>query len=119
MGTSKLPTTCGSLEENLKKALTELLILHLLDQRDYFIGELTDTLNQQSNGVLKLVFPYSAIYRLMQDEYISESGKRVAPDGRKRQYFHISQQGREHYRCLKETYHYFIDGINTVLNTDT
>lgn len=30
-----------SLEENLKKAITELLILQLLSQREYYIGEIT------------------------------------------------------------------------------
>lgn len=114
----KPESPCISLEENLKKALTELLILHLLDHRDYFIGELTDTLNQQSHGVLKVVFPYSAVYRLLQDGYILDSDKRIAPDGRKRQYYRISQQGREHYRCLQDTYHHFINGVNTVLDTD-
>lgn len=107
-----------SLEDNLKKALTELLVLHLLSQRDYFIGELSETLKQKSNGVLKLVFPYSAIYRLQQIGYITDSDKRIAPDGRKRQFFSISQQGRIHYKELLKTYHRFISGVNTVLTED-
>lgn len=63
---------CFSLEENLKKALTELLILRLLSERAYYIGELTQTLHQRSAGALRIVFPYSAIYRLLQGEYIAE-----------------------------------------------
>lgn len=119
METKKSENPCGVLEENLKKALTELLILHLIGQRDYYIGELTETLNLQSKGVLKLVFPYSAVYRLLQDGYIAECDKRIAPDGRKRQYFRITQEGREYYRCLNGTYHQFINGINTILDTET
>ena len=118
MEAGKNMNTSPALEDNLKKALTELLILHLLNQRDYFIGELTETLNSQSNGVLKVVFPYSAVYRLLQDGHIVDCDKRIAPDGRKRQYYRISQQGREHYRCLENTYHSFIDGVNTVLHTE-
>ena len=41
MKTENSPANSVTLEENLKKALTELLILHLLSTREYFIGELT------------------------------------------------------------------------------
>ena len=105
----------ASLEDNLKKALTELLILHLLSQRDYFIGELSETLKHKSGGVLKLVFPYSAIYRLQQIGYITNGDKRIAHDGRKRQFFSISPQGQSYYKELLETYQRFISGVNTVL----
>lgn len=108
-----------SLEENLKKALTELLILHLLSGRDYYIGELTATLSDRSGGVLNIVFPYSAVYRLQQQEYITESGKRIAPDGRKRQFFQITQHGRKYYRQLMDVYLRFSDGINMILNDKT
>lgn len=50
------------LEENLKKALTELLILRLLLDRDYYIGELTEMLKVKSNGVLNIVFPHGHIF---------------------------------------------------------
>ena len=95
------------------------MILHLLSQRDYFIGELTETLKQKSNGVLKLVFPYSAIYRLQQLGYIADADKRIAADGRKRQFYSITQLGRTHYKNLLETYQYFISGVNTVLENDS
>ena len=82
-----------SLEENLKKALTELLILQLFSEREYYIGELTTTLNKRSGGRLTIVFPYGAIYRLEQSGYITVSGKKNAPDGRRRQYYIITKKG--------------------------
>ncbi len=116
MKTAKSQTNCVTLEENLKKALTELLILHLLNIREYFIGELSDTLLEHSGGVLKLSFPYSAIYRMQQEGYILDAEKRIASDGRRRQYYCITKLGREHYQELLGTYHYFIGGVNTILN---
>lgn len=108
-----------SLEDNLKKALTELLILHLLSERDYFIGELTTTLSDRSHGALNIVFPYGAIYRLQQSKYISESEKRTAPDGRRRQYFSITKAGSEYLNQLRSLYNRFIWGVDAVLTCGT
>ena len=116
MKTEKSSTYDVTLEENLKKALTELLILHLLNMREYFIGELTEVLKEQSGGVLKLAFPYSAVYRLQRERYILGSEKRIASDGRRRQYYCITQQGRDYYRQLLDSYYHFIGGVNTLLN---
>lgn len=116
MKTEKSNCSCTTLEDNLKKALTELLILHLLRHREYFIGELTETLEQRTKGVLKLVFPYSAMYRLLQDGYVLESEKRIAPDGRKRQYYQITATGQDYHQQLMEIYRRFIGSINTILD---
>ncbi len=103
------------LEENLKKALTELLMLQLLSRRQYYIGELTEELKQKSDGALSIVFPYSAIYRLQQSGCIQEIEKRIAPDGRRRQYFEITDIGRVYFAALRKSYGTFISGVNAVL----
>jgi PadR family transcriptional regulator PadR len=105
-----------SLEENLKKALTELLILHLLSSREYYIGELTATLSTNSGGILNIVFPYSAVYRLQQAGYIYESERRIAPDGRRRQFYKITEQGRSYYQQLLKIYRNFSSGIENILD---
>ena len=105
----------NTLEENLKKALTELLVLRLLSQRDYYIGELTADLKEKSHGALSIVFPYSAIYRLEQSGCIIETGKRIAPDGRRRQYIRITDTGRAYLARLLETYNEFAGGVAAVL----
>lgn len=104
-----------SLEENLKKALTEILLLHLLSKKDSYIGELTAAIQEKSHGALTIVFPYSAIYRLEQSGYLSESEKRTAPDGRRRQYYRITDKGRAYLKQLKETYARFSKGVAEIL----
>lgn len=104
-----------SLEENLKKALTEILVLHLLSKKDSYIGELTAAIQEKSHGALTIVFPYSAIYRLEQAGYLSESEKRTAPDGRRRQYYRITDKGRAYLKQLKETYARFSKGVAEIL----
>lgn len=115
MGDRSINAATSQFEENLKKAFTETLLLHLLSQREYYIGELTDTLKAKSTGTLTIVFPYSALYRLQQAEYISETKKRNAPDGRRRQYYAITDAGRQYLGQLLQTYKTFIGGVNAVL----
>lgn len=104
-----------TLEENLKKAMTEVLVLHLLSIKDCYIGELTALIRERSGGVLTIVFPYSAIYRLEQAGYLIESGKRNAPDGRRRQYLQITDAGRDYLGQLKTCYARFSQGVADIL----
>ena len=104
-----------SLEDNLKKALTEVLVLHLLSAKDCYIGELTAAIHDKSHGAMTIVFPYSAIYRLEQSGYLTESGKRNAPDGRRRQYYRITDTGRAYLGQLKEIYARFSNGVADIL----
>ena len=104
-----------SLEENLKKALTEVLILHLLSVRDCYIGELTAAIREKSHGALSIVFPYSAIYRLQQSGYLTEVEKRSAPDGRRRQYYRITDAGQSYLTQLIDIYTRFSQGVADIL----
>ena len=104
-----------ALEENLKKALTELLLLKLLSEKDCYIGELSAAIHDRSNGALTVVFPYSAIYRLQQAGYIMEKEKRSAPDGRRRQYFTVTREGKAYLDRLLRTYARFTNGITDIL----
>lgn len=106
-----------TLEENLKKALTEMLVLHLLSIKDCYIGELTAEISKKSNGTLNIVFPYSAIYRLQQSGYLTESEKRNAPDGRRRQYYQLTEAGRTYLEQLIAAYVRFSKGVAGILET--
>ncbi|MDY3014467.1 MAG: PadR family transcriptional regulator [Evtepia sp.] len=105
-----------SFEENLKKALTELLILFLFSEKEHYIGELSPLLEARSHGALSVVFPYAAIYRITRAGYLKESEKKTAPDGRLRQYYTITPEGRAHLSALLETYECFFLGINHILS---
>ena len=109
-------STMPPLEENLKKATTELLILHLLSQREYFIGELSATIHEKSGGSLTIVFPYAAIYRLQNAAYITEVPRRIAPDGRRRQYFKITPKGTAYLNQMREIYDTFTSGVAHIFN---
>lgn len=115
--TEKNPTI--SLEENLKKALTEMIVLFLLSQKDCYIGELSSQIEKDSNGVLSIVFPYSAIYRLQQSGSIVELEKRIAPDGRRRQYYRITNAGQDRLEQLLSGYKRFSLGVANLLEGES
>ncbi len=115
------PERSGSvqgLEENLKKAVSEMLVLFLLNEREMYIGEIPEELKRRSNGKFHIVFPYSVIYRMVKFEYIDELKKRVAPDGRKRQYYGITQKGREYLVQLTDTFGQFMQSIGLILQSE-
>ena len=111
----KMPRPATMLEDNLKKALTELMMLTLLAENDRYVGELSAVLREKSAGVLNVVFPYGAIYRLERSGYVCELGTRSAPDGRRRQYFGITEEGRAYLAQLLETYERFSASVALVL----
>ena len=49
--------TPAVVEENLKKALVEMLVLALLHQREYHAPELTQALSEYSGGAVNISFP--------------------------------------------------------------
>lgn len=106
----------SGLEKNLKKALTELLILFLFNEQEHYIGELSPLLEQRSHGTLSIVFPYAAIYRITKAGYLTETKKRNAPDGRLRQYYKITESGQTYLSELLSTYHIFFQGVNAILS---
>lgn len=103
------------MEDNLKKAVTEMLVLTLLRGEDMFAGQITEALEERSGGTLNIVFPYAVLYRLISFGYIVEAYKKIAPDGRRRQYYQITEAGRRHAAELTELYHRFSGGVERVL----
>ena len=78
----------SGLEETLKKALTDLLILAIFSNRDY---------------------------RMSKAGYVSESKKCTAPDGRLRQYYRITESGRDYLLQLVDVYNRFSMGVDNII----
>lgn len=114
MATPKSGSSLG-MEENLKKAVTEMLVLTLLSREDMHAPQITQALEEESGGALSIVFPYSVLYRLISNGYITEAYKKIAPDGRRRQYYQITQAGRNYQAQLEELYRRFSAGVVLLL----
>lgn len=108
----------NTFEENMKKAFTEMLVLYMLSKRDYYIGELSDAILQQSNNIIVINRPYAVILRLVEANppYIREIKRRESKGARIRQYYSITKQGREYLNELLNSYRNYIDGINCIFS---
>jgi len=104
------------IEENLKKALSELLVLALLHDREYYALELGRALSKYSGGVINLTFPYAILYRMIEQQYVQELPRRKAPDGRRRQYFGITDAGRKYFAEIWEVYRTFTSGVDRLIS---
>lgn len=103
------------MEDNLKKAVTEMLVLVQLEREDMYSTQITKNLETGSGGALSIVFPYATLYRLINGGYIIEAYKKIAPDGRRRQYFQITDQGRAYVTEMKRFYRQFSHGVSLLL----
>lgn len=103
------------MEDNLKKAVTEMVVLSLLNREDMYANQIMQMMEERSGGAVSIVFPYSALYRLIKAGYIWEAYKKNAPDGRRRQYYQITDKGKDHLEGLVEVYQRFTGGVDVLL----
>lgn len=104
----------AKMAENLKKALTEMLILSFLSKKNMTIYEILNILDKQSNGICRIQYPYGVIYRMSDRGYIEIAGKAVSDD-RRRIHYRITDIGREYLAKITEEYENFIVGINMIM----
>ncbi len=109
----------NTFEENMKKAFTELLVLYMLSEKDYYIGELSDAILQRSQETIVINRPYAVIMRLLEASppYVAEIKRRESAGSRIRQYYSITEQGRGYLAELLESYHKYIPAINAILTS--
>lgn len=105
------------ISNNLKKSTTELLILLFLIQKPMTIFDILHEIDIKSSSACKITYPYSAIYRLLENGYIAEYKKMTAADGRFRQFFAITKEGKEYCRILKNEYDNYTNGINRIFSS--
>ena len=104
----------GNLTENLKKGLTEFLVLSCLEKRPMSIYEILKFLDEKSGGNCKITFPYALIYRLTGYGFIADDGKRIS-DNRLRAFYRITDEGKVYLEQMRKEYDAFSSGMNALL----
>ena len=105
----------AKMSENLKKALTEMLILSFLSKKDMTIYEILTILDKESDGICRIQYPYGVIYRMSDRGFIEIAGKAVSDD-RRRIHYRITDLGREYLSRISEEYQNFITGMNMIMH---
>ena len=111
-------TQRSKIKSNFKKGSVEMLLLHLLKtEGDCYGYQLSQLINQRSNGVL--VIPegsmYPTLYKLIDNNYITDY-KKVVGKRMTRVYYHLEESGKERLNELVEDYKEVADAIQKIMS---
>ena len=116
------PTGAGGHPVNmntaLKKATSELIVLHLLREKPMYTYEMMSAVAQRSGGVIAFNTMYLSIYRLQDRGCIREQDKVVSEDNRTRVYFAITPEGEAYLDRLLEEYRRYTRALDRVLEPE-
>ena len=100
----------------LLNGITDMLILHLLKQKDCYGYEITQAISELSDRLLTISQNtiYTAIYKLENDRMISEYSVLVGRT-RTRVYYHITPMGEQYFSKLQANYSATIQGVQMIM----
>lgn len=104
-----------TIQENLKKGTSEMMILFLLQKEDMYGYQLTQELVKHSKGYYQLPEGslYPTLYRLIKKEAVTVHERIVGK--RLRKYYHLEEKGRRDLAHFKEEYTKLNLGIHNIL----
>lgn len=107
-----------TIQEAIKKASTEMLVLYFLRQKNMYTYELIGEIKKQSEGMFAYNTLYIAIYRLQEKGYIVETDKIVTSDNRTRVYFGITEGGQVYLQNSINVFHDTVGMLTDLLAKD-
>lgn len=105
------------IQESLIRGNIDIVVLHLLQERDMYGYEIIQQLNIRSDGEFTVKFGslYPVMYRMIERGILTEEtvlvGKR-----RIRKYYHLTDIGTEYLETIKSEYFRIASGMNKILN---
>lgn len=104
--------------ENLKRGTIEMVLLHLLSEREMYGYEILSEMRERSGGqfAIKDGSMYPILYRMI-DKGLIEDEQVLVGRRRTRVYYHITDYGKEYLENIKEEYKFVTNGINELLNS--
>ncbi len=107
----------NDIDENVRSGIVELLVLHLLCERDMYGYEIIKLIALRTNEtfIMKQASLYGPLYRMASRGLIS-SHKEMAGEKRFRMYYHIEDKGREYLEYGKQQINLVFSGVMNLLN---
>ena len=116
--TKKTSGSPENLQIALKKATTEMMVLHLLRERPMYTYEMMNAISERSGGDIIFNTLYLSIYRLEENGYIREHAKVMSEDNRTRIYFAITDVGIDYLNALIQEYKRYTAALVRVLELE-
>jgi len=103
------------MENDMKKAISQMLVLYLLMQREHYISELAERIQEESAGNVRINRPYNCLTLLQSKGFVICTGRKRSPDGRLRRYYAITANGASVYKEMLTTYRSYMVGIAHIM----
>ena len=114
----KMSGSPANIQISLKKATTEMMVLHLLRQKPMYTYEMMNAIEERSGGDIVFNTLYLSIYRLEENGYIREHEKVMSEDNRTRIYFTITESGSTYLDALIVEYRRYVSALAKVLELE-
>lgn len=117
MGRTPVKDTGHSFEDYFKRATSPMMTLLLLNEKPMYVYKLSQELEKRSNSTYKMNFLYPVLYRLQQQGYVTEYSQEITESHRTRNYYAITDSGREHLQYMLVKYRELIAAVDTIIET--
>ena len=101
-------------QEYMKRAITPLFVLQLLNEQNMYAYQMTQELKKRSGGRYH-VYPYPTIRRLLREGHVEEYEKMISGN-RVRNYYSITPSGKLYLKALEEEYKQMHDIVCQIMH---
>lgn len=99
-----------------KRATSAMVVLNLLTEKPAYAYEMSQALKARSGGRYVMSLLYPLLYRMEEQNFIEVARQEISPDNRVRNYYQITEKGREHLAQLREEYLNLVDAVEVLMN---
>lgn len=117
MGRTAKKDTEHSFEDYFKRATSPMMTLILLNQKPMYAYKLSRELEKRSNSTYQVSFLYPVLYRLQQQGYVVEYSQEITESHRTRNYYAITDKGREYLEYMLVKYRELLAAVDTVIES--
>ena len=118
MGRTSNKDSGHSFEDSFKRATSPMVTLLLLSEKPMYVYKLSQELERRSNSSYKMNFLYPVLYRLQQQGYVTESSQEITESHRTRNYYAITDAGREYLERMLVKYRELLRAIDVIIESN-
>lgn len=118
MGRTSSKDSANSFEDYFKRATSPMMTLLLLNEKPMYVYKISQELERRSNSTYKMNFLYPVLYRLQQQGYVTEYSQEITESHRTRNYYAITDEGKEYLRFMLAKYRELLKVVDTVIESN-